>query len=468
MLPACALITGCQTYEPAPIDIEAHRASIDHRLDDAEPLIEFSRRIAEGDEAPDRFDLSDGVALAEGEVLALFYNADLRLARLRAGLALADYETAGLWNDPEFGFDGAEILSPSGSPFEFGLRLNVTIPISGRLAVERERASAAYESELRRIVDAEWAMRARVRSAWAAWTAESNRLGLLRQTVAQTERVVDIADRLESAGELTRVEARLLRAALVEARAGVAQAERGEASARIELLGLMGLAPDAGVRLSPSLSPPDLRVEGDPVRRLIEANTTLAVRRAEYQVAEETLRLEIRKQYPDITVGAGYGSEDDDRLLLGASMPIPILNANRAGIATARADREIARANAEIAFEQLSRELANALAQHAAAKTQRRAFEEELIPMFYEQTLEVARLADLGEVDTFVLLESVTQTYSAKSRLLDLRVAEITSAHTVIRLLGPDFVLAPAPVAESRHPNAAGPAGREPVEEIHP
>lgn len=443
------LLAGCQSYERAPLSIADHRDSMSTRLTDTEPIAGFVERLtAQGWEVPARFDLSDGISLPEGEVLALFYNADLRLARLDAGVALANYETAGLWEDPEFGFDGAEILSPSGSPFEFGLTLSLTIPISGRLGVEKDRAGAAYEAELRRIVDAEWATRAQVRSAWAAWTVSLNRLSLLQDTVVQTERIVSIADRLERAEELTRVEARLLRAALVQARSDVAQAERDEIRTRIALLGLMGLTPDTEAQLLPSLATRETLPVKDPVQRLIEANTALAVRRSEYQVAEETLRLEVRKQYPDITIGSGYGSEDDDdRLLLGVSMPIPSLNANRAGIADARAQREVARAAAETTFERLARELANAQAELNAVRSQLAFYESELVPMFDEQTSEVDQLADLGEVDTFVLLETVTQTYATKSRLLDLRAAEIAAVTEIDRLLGPEQTASPAPVS---------------------
>lgn len=185
----------------------------------------------------------------------------------------------------------------------------------------------------------------------------------------------------------------------------------------------------------------------DAIGRLIEANTTLAVRRAEYQVAEETLRLEVRKQYPDITIGTGYGSEDnDDRLLLGVSIPIPILNANRAGIAEAKARREVARAVAETTFERLTRELAMARAAYGASRTQRDAFERELVPMLDEQASEVEQLINLGEVNTLLLLETVTRRYEAKSRLLDLRLAETDAAIEITRLLGPDESETPAPV----------------------
>ena len=445
----CAL-AGCQSYQPAPLDLADHRNTLDSRASSTEPIARFIEHLAEsGTAVPDRFDPTDGISPAEGEVLALFYNPDLRLARLGAGVALATYETAGLWEDPEFGFDGAEILSPSG-PFEYGLTLSLTIPVSGRLGVEKDRAGTAYEAELRRIVDAEWSTRAAVRAAWASWSAASERLRLLREVIGQVERIAVITDQLEDAGELTRVEARLLRAELVKTRADVSLGRLDETQTRVTLLGLMGLSPDVGVDLLPAIGPAPSVDLNEAVTRLIEANTTLAVRRAEYQVAEETLRLEIRKQYPDITIGAGYGSEeDDDRLLLGVSIPIPILNSNRGGIAEAKARREIARASAETTFERLSRELAVARATHEAARDQREAFESDLVPMLDEQSNDVERLAELGEVDTLILLETVTRRFEAKSRLLDLRALEVETAIEISRLLGPDEPASPVRLSTS-------------------
>ncbi len=442
---ALIVLAGCQSYERVPLELADHRAALDARLIATEPISYFVERLSEaGNQVPERFDPNDGLSPAEGEVLALFYNPDLRLARLDAGVALATFDTAGLWDDPQFGFDGEEVLS---GPFNYGLMLSLTIPISGRLGVEKDRAGAAYEAELRRIVDAEWSTRAAVRSAWASWSVASERLLLLREVIGQVERISAITDQLETAGELTRVEARLLRAELVETRADVAEAVLAEARARVELLGLMGLPPDAPVELLPAIPPASIGEISGAIERLIEANTTLAVRRAEYQIAEETLRLEVRKQYPDITIGTGYGSEDnDDRLLLGVSIPIPILNANRAGIAEAKARREVARAAAETTFERLTRELSMARAAYDASRTQRDAFQRDLVPMLDEQASEVEQLIDLGEVNTLLLLETVTRGFEAKSRLLDLRLAETDAAIEITRLLGPDEPEMPAPV----------------------
>lgn len=461
------LVAGCQAYEPAPLDMARHGEAMEKRLIEIESLSAFVDRLSEMEmAAPERFDLSDGISEPEGEVIALFYNADLRLARAQAGIALATYETAGLWQDPEFGFDGAELLSPSG-PFEFGLTLSLTIPLSGRLEVERDVAASAYKTELLRIVDAEWLTRAQVRLGWAEWSVAAARLNLLRDSIGQVERITSITDRLESAGEITRVDARLIRAELIQLRTELIAAEAREGQARTALFGLMGVSPIVNLELLPALHAAASADSSEDLERLVRQNTALAVARSEYQTAEESLRLEIRKQYPDLTVGGGYGSEgSDDRLLLGVSIPVPIFNGNRAGIAEARAKRVYARAGAEAIYERIFRELVTARIALAAAQQQRATLESELVPMLDQQSAEVEQLADLGEVDTLVLLETISRLVAAKSQLLEVRLAELAASLDIVRLFGPRAGAGPAPaqqsgssVSQSESQAAGNPAG---------
>ncbi|MFK7789812.1 MAG: TolC family protein [Phycisphaeraceae bacterium] len=446
---ACAvLLAGCQSYEPIPLDLAAYEAGMTNRLLEDESLSAFAKRLAgDGFEPIVRFDVSDGISPAEAEVIALFYNADLRMARLRAGVALADAETAGLWEDPVLGFDGAELLSPAG-PFEYGLTARLTVPISGRLRVEEDRADTAYRAELRRVVDAEWSMRARVREAWSVWSVASDRLALIDEVIAAIDRIGVVSDRLQEAGELKRVETRLLSVERLSIHVERASRSAHADQARIDLLGLMGLLPTANAKLIATLPRVVMPEATDPTQRLITSNTSLAVLRADYQVAEESLRLEVRKQYPDIQIGAGLGSEDnDDRLLLGASLPIPILNANRGGIAEARANRALASAAAEAEFEHLLFEFAATRTRLAAAQQQLKVLEEELVPMLDEQTAEIDRLAELGEVNTLILLETVTRRFKAKNQILELHLEALRARIEIARLLGPDAEPTPAPVS---------------------
>ena len=463
------LLAGCQSYHPVSLDLAEYETDMASRLTEDESLRAFVQRLGVSNpNVVTQFDTSDGISAAEAEVIALFYNPDLRLARLRADVALADAETAGMWEDPVFGFDGAELLSPSG-PFEYGLTASLTIPISGRLGVEEDRADAAYRAELRRVVDAEWSMRSRVRDAWAVWTVTTVRQRLIDEVAEALDRISTVSDRLEEAGELTRVEARLLRAQRLTVQVQRLSIEAAVEQARLDIMGLMGLLPGSQVTLVSELPVVDLPEMSDEITRLIRSSTSLAVLRADYQVSEESLRLEVRKQYPDIEIGAGLGSEDnDDRLLLGASLPLPIFNANRGGIAEARANRELARAAVETEFERIAFQLASTLARLKSIKQQQMILEQDMVPMLDEQATEIDRLAELGEVNTLILLETVTRLFEAKNQILDLQLASLRDRIEVARLLGPDDVHDPEPGLESNETETATIDRADVVEGVSP
>ena len=451
---ACAwiavLVAGCQTYQRVPLDLASHLTLVGTRATDSEPIEDFVKRLREGGVTDVRgYNLEDGLSFAEGEVLALFNNPDLRSLRREAGLALAKFETAGVWEDPVFGFDAAELLSPSG-PFEYGLTLGLTLPISGRLGVAKVQAAAIVEAERRRIVDAEWSLRFRVRMAWVEWTVAAERLRLAREVTSQVESVLEIIEALETSGELSRIEARLFRVALANRRSAILGADLAEGQARLLLFRLMGLGPDASVELVPATELSVVEQPEDPAARLLMGNTQLDVARAQYEAAEESLRLEIRKQYPDVSLGSGFGSEDNDkRFLFGVSVPLPILNANKAGIATARASREIARVKAEALLEQLLHELAIAQRDYEGARLLREQLEAEAIPLVQEQLSEAQEVASLGEVDAFLLLETLSLQADTKGQLLSLQLAEAKAGLRIMALLGPDSKSEPLPSGES-------------------
>ena len=440
------LIVGCQSYEPKPLDIGSYRNALETRLSAVEPVEAFANRLASNDGAPSEFCISDGITPAEGEVIALFYNPELRIARLEAGVALANYETAGLWKDPVFGFDGAEISSPS-APFQFGLMGSFTIPISGRLKIEKEQAGSAYETQLREVVHAEWKTRSTLRSLWSKWVAARLQVELIHEVMNQLEQIHGIANTLFEGGELNRVEHRLIQVELASIDVQASEAELFLLTVEMDLLALMGLPPEGSGLLVAEFPVIPSTVVEDETARIIDANTELAILFAKYQTAEETLRLEIKKQYPDIVFGSGYGSEfNDHRVLFGLSIPLSIWNRNQAGIADARSKREVARAHAETTFARLYRELSLANAILKMKEKQHSYYEEEIVPMLAEQTRDVQNIVELGEVDTFILLETMTRQYEAKKRLLRLELEELDAAIAVHAILGPDYQLNPSPM----------------------
>ncbi len=443
LAPTLFTIGACQTYEPAPLDVRAHADAFATRSLDAEPLRAFALRLAEPAQATTTFDPSDGITVEEGQAIALFYNADLRNARTAAGITRATADNAGKWEDPELGFDAAEILSAS-SPLEWGITLGLTLPISGRLAAERDRAGAEHEAELRRLADAEWRTRTHLREAWATWSAAREQRVLLTELLTDFDAAARITTSLVNAGELPRTEGRLLDIDLASRRAELLAAQAREREARLELLEVMGLPPGADVDLIPTLStPPHPHATDD---RIINHNTSLAIRRADYHTAEQTLRAEVRKQYPDLSIAGGYGEEDDRRLLLGLSIPIPILNANAQGIAQARAQRDAARSAVYTEYEALAHRLASLTTRLDAARQQREAYAAAIVPLLDDQLTDLDNLAQLGEVDVLLLTESIDRRANAKETLIDLRLTESTIANQLRELLGPDEPQAPAPI----------------------
>ena len=136
-------LAGCATYQADPLDLPAHRAAWQTRTAGDESVRAFAQRLETESPGAVAFDPDDGLSVREGELVALVYNPDLRVARLHAGVAAADADHAGRWDDPGLSFDVMRITESVANPWIVAGGLSVTVPISGRLAAERARADAA-------------------------------------------------------------------------------------------------------------------------------------------------------------------------------------------------------------------------------------------------------------------------------------------------------------------------------------
>ena len=345
------LAGGCQTYEQEPLDIDAIRSSLLERSL-ADPLIsEFAAALEQaesggGPGAAMGFDPSDGVTLAEAEAVTLVFNPDLRQARLEANATRATAAHAGLWQDPVLGVDLERIVSGAGgaNPWVAGSTIGITIPISGRLEAEKARAGAELAAELDRVAAKEWATRSALRELWVEWSAARVRAEVTEELVARLRDVAALADRQEKAGSMSRVDARLFHVELVGREADLIAASATVNELELRLRSMLGLGPQASLTLVPTVTFAARTTSADELRPLLESsNPELAAIRAEYELSEESLRTEVRKQYPDLTIGPGYGTDQgDDRVLVGLSLPIPLWNRNQLGVARASAQREVA------------------------------------------------------------------------------------------------------------------------------
>ena len=429
------MLVGCQAYQAKPLDAPAHIANWHNRSPDDESVRDFARRLALQESNPSVFNPADGLTLPEAEVVALVFNPDLRLARLRANVALASAQHAGRWDDPQLAIDVLKIADSVANPWLIGGSLALTLPVSGRLKVEKSRADAAHQAELAGVAESEWQTLRDLRMTWLEWSANHLRLQETERVVSALNAIEETTGRLAEAGELPRTEATLFtveqetrRAHIIRLRARVAEEEQ-------EIRALLGLSPTAPVRLLPGAAGSS---NTRPVPKLEHTNPTLIRLQSEYDVAELTLLREIRKQYPDVELGPQFEREDgQSKIGLIGAVPLPILNSNRGGIATARAERELAGAAFETGIERIEGRLATLRARLEGARAARAAIESNVVPLVDRQLADARRLVELGEGGSLVLLESLTRAHQAKLDLIEARHNELVTENEIRHLLGP-------------------------------
>lgn len=436
------VIAGCRAYEPRPLALDATQREFLLRTVDGPSLVEFAERLRVHAPSAASFDPADGISLVEAEAIALVLNRDLRLARLEAGVTRATAEHAGLWRDPTLGVDLSQIVSgAAGQGIEALGSIAFTLPLSGRLELEKELAGAEHHAQLARVAADEWRVLSDLRRAWVRRASLAERSAAARDFVTRVEQVIAVVDRMEKAGELARIEARLFRIEDAKRRAEVQAIDSELSLATHEIESLLGLPPGADRRFagdSSALLASARQPQATLLGRVSDTNPLVRLARQEYESAERRLAREIRAQWPDLEIAPGFGEQDGDtQAVLGIGVTLPVLNGNRRAIAEAEAAREVARGRADAALEQAITAITNAAERLSSASARREAVESTLIPLVDTQYAEAREVARLGEVNTIVLLESLQQQLEAKNQLIAARRDEALAAVDIAELAGP-------------------------------
>ncbi len=389
--------------------------------------------VAEGAE----WDYTDGVSLAEGQLLGWVFNPELRLLRMDSELAETSALWSGRWQDPEFSFDLLRIDEHVPDRWVVGKALSFTLPTSGALAVERRLSDAQRERVQETVHAAEWDLQLRIQEAWWNWSAASLKAEALGGYVGLLKRFSAQATTLSGAGEMPSTEANLFVMEFAARQAEIIRAQ-GEASfAEQDLRMLLGVAPDAPLEFLPELPANSSALEVG-MEEATARNVGLALLREAYDLAELQVQLEIRRQYPDL--GIGPQLEDDagqGRFGVSLSVPLSIWNRNRKAIEEARVLRERARVAYETNWELLAGRLRSAELRRGAFAAQRELLQTEMVPLVDRQLAQALQLMELGEGESLVLLESLRSAYDTKLTLIEARHQEARAGAVVSNLIGP-------------------------------
>ncbi|MGE0709907.1 MAG: TolC family protein [Planctomycetota bacterium] len=415
-LTALLLCAGCVSYEPAPRalgDVLTELEAI--RLPHQETIVPI------GSSSWTRFDAQDGLTVVEAAAAAVRLNPALAAARAEVDLRDAQLVEAGLLPDITLGWESGNNVADfitdrrsSANSYLAGFFLEWPVPRPGEIDAREGVARAERAQARARVLAAEWALVREVHEAYVALLAA-------RVRTQQTERLVSIAGksfdylgRARGLGAATALDENLARVTAAAARADALAAEREEQLARQRLNGLLGVAPDAAWAPQTALS----ELEGGSAlaareaealaRRALERRPDLREAQARYDEAEELLRLEVARQWPQVSIGTGIS------LTLACFSRF-----NRPAIRSAARARDLAGRRLALAVQGVRVEVHAALADYRQSERALRLFREEVEPALAESLRLTERAFEAREVTPLQILAAQQQVIEARARALD-------------------------------------------------
>lgn len=356
------------------------------------------------------------LAIGDAVALALVSNADARVLRLEANAVEMGASYAGSWNDPTLSGELRRAVGGSSTWF-VAAGLSFTIPLSGVAARQRDFALARASVAELRALSYEQDLAEAVHIAWLDWSRAKEREELLGEYHETLAHVVEVARRLAEAGELPLAEQGVI--PIEHARAEVEHdaARLAVERARLGVLTLLGLAPEANVELVASLDPQ--LDPGAAPRDWPETHLRVQLALAGLDAAAQRARLAAALGGPDVTIGPTFELDDGQASVgVALSLPIPSFNGNRAELAERRGERTAARARAEMVAQAMVAEQRGAvvsLEAHAERLRKLRALQARVD----EQVAAVQRLSERGELEPLLFRHALRSSLETRLALLD-------------------------------------------------
>jgi len=429
---AAALLSAaaCIRFQPKPVTAAAILDDFEARRLDAPELRDFLRANRDNrDWPPSAWDLK-AMTLA-----AFYYHPDLDIARAQWGIAetgrITARERPNPSMNPAIGYNATSPIDEV-TPWIPEIALEIPLEVAGKRGFRIASARHTAEAARWNILSAAWEVRNRLRAALLElYAAERAETIIVSQQILQTD-IVKILEAQREAGEISAYEVTQARVALDNSRLAVLEAARTSEESRAKLAAGLGLPRPAldGIRISFDVfERPLAEIPAGDVRRqaLINRSDILALL-SEYEAAQNALRLEIAKQYPDIRIGPNYQlDQTDGKWMIGLALDLPIFSRNKGPIAEAEARRTETAARFRALQSRVLGELDAAVADYRAALLKSKAADELLAEQETAAQArfaagEIAKLDLLGirlelSVSAIIRLEALVKTQEAAGRL---------------------------------------------------
>jgi outer membrane protein, heavy metal efflux system len=338
---------GCATYHPEPLDAVKIAHQFDSRSLSNPGLCQYLGANMGGNLPccpPPQLNLA---ALT---LIGFYYSPDLAVADARVREADAAVIASRAVPNPtvHVGPQYREAISPNFAPWGIGLfSLDLPIETAGKRGYRMAEAERLADAARLAAGETVWIVRSRIRTALLQLLLDVRGRDLAAQEEEMLSRIATLFSQRVKAGGASQPELSLALSSVQGAKLKSAQANARVSEDRNVLSAALGVPVDAldGARFTwPTLdSPPSQRSLSPKAIQSLALLNRIGLRRelAEYASADEALKLEIAKQYPDINIAGGYTWEGGENIFeLGPSAVLPVFNRNQGPIAEAEARRK--------------------------------------------------------------------------------------------------------------------------------
>jgi len=358
--------------------------------------------------------------------------------------AEAEAEAAGqaLYN-PELDIEATPVVSTPPetklSP-QYSAAVRLSLDVTGKSGLkgsQGDETARAAQAEARL---ARTALAADILAALAEREAAQARQTAATRQADLAARLFDIATRRQKAGELPAVEFGAAQLAAAEAKraldeAGLALVE-AEDGLRAACLCVIEAVPALPADLMPPPALPEERV-AEIVRQRPEAEA--ARRRA--AAARQGFDLARAQRIPDPTIRLGGSSEGEERrVLVGLSIPIPVLNSGSAEVAAAGRALAEAEAQERLVAQEAAQAIRKAVRAYRRAVEAETAWRAQAVPAVESQSALLTRLWRAGDISATDLLVQMRETTRAQAAAIEARATAWAAYAGLVRAAGLDPV----------------------------
>ena len=376
------------------------------------------------------------ISLQAALALAMEHNPGLRAA----AQALAASEGALIQSrarpNPELAYSQEDTRRETRS---MTLQWNQSIEIGGKREARMKAAGHGRELARAELEAAQASLRADVRTAFANVLAGQQRVQLHQRTLEIAGSARDAAAKRVLAGKVAPLEETKARVAESSAELALAQARSGLRVARQQLAALWGAQPAAfGSAVGELAQLPVLPDEGLMLEKLEHSPQMLRAQQAVLQ-ARSVAELERAKRLPDPSVSLGMKRAQEvgrNQLVVGVSVPLPILDSNRGNQLQALRLADKAEDELLATRQQMYAQLQQQREQLQTSRAQAEQLAQQVLPAA-ESAYEVAAKGfALGKFSYLEVLDAQRTLAEARSLYLEQLVATHQAAADITRQLG--------------------------------